>query len=384
MATQRISALDGLRGYAAVVVLICHATAGYNWDLTKFLATPVQSVPRDLIWSKFWLTALNGESAVIIFFLLSGCVLTKSAANDAGRFGAFRSFIAFSVRRVLRIFPAVIVCVLACAAAMGALKFLGLSARALDAHAVLNNLFLLGNDIIRPTWTLQVEIAAVPLIFLGGWAVARLGYIGSVLFLVASLVAHELPWLVLNYSPLSQFLLYLALGAVVPTEIGAGSSRMAERIGWPALLLGFIFIRMFLPFGPIGMLLQAAFGYLFLCLLMYVKPAKITAFLNNPASQFLGKMSFGFYLWNVFFLILLWGFRDDYYPSFLKDYAVEFGLVTGIALAFPSLAMAALSEKYIERPFITLGRTISDRIFNRAAIVAPAKISTPVPTTEIA
>jgi peptidoglycan/LPS O-acetylase OafA/YrhL len=374
MATQRISALDGLRGYAAVIVLVFHTMLGFDRGLVADLGPHIQALPRSEIWNKFWLTALNGESAVIIFFLLSGCVLAKSAAKDTERFGAIRAAIAFAVRRVLRVLPAVIVCVVATAGAMAVLRYFNFPADEIDARTTLRNAFLLKHSVIGPTWSLQVEMAAVPLIFLGGWALARFGYIGPVVFVLASLVVHELPGLVGKYTALSQFLLYMALGAVVPTEVGVGSSRIAQRIGGPALILGFVFIRMFLPFGPIGMLLQAAFGFLFLCLLVHVKPAKITAFLNNPVSQFLGKVSFGFYLWNYFFLRILWGTQILYKQPIVVEYAVEIGIIAGVLLAVPSLYMAALSERYVERPFIELGRAISDRIFNRPVKTVPVTI----------
>jgi len=260
--------------------------------------------------------------------------------------------------------------VVATAGAMALLLYFGYPADEIDTATILGNSFLLNHKIIGPTWSLQVEMAAVPFIFAGGWALCRYGYIGPIIFVIASLVVHELPGLVGKYMPLSQFLFYLALGAVVPTEVGEASSRVAQRLGGPALILGFIFIRMFLPFGPIGMLLQAAFGYLFLCLLVYVKPAKITAFLNHPVSQFLGRVSFGFYLWNYFFLRILWGSQILYNRPIVVGYAVEVGLLVGLLLAIPSLIAAAISERYVELPFIALGRAISDRIFNRPARVA--------------
>jgi peptidoglycan/LPS O-acetylase OafA/YrhL len=372
MTTERISALDGLRGYAAVIVLVFHTMIGFDRGLVAILGPNIQALPRSDIWNKFWLTALNGESAVIIFFLLSGCVLAKSAAKDTERFGAIRSAVAFGARRALRVFPAVIVCVVATAGAMAVLRYFNYPADEISGRTILGNAFLLNHIVIGPTWSLQVEMAAVPFIFLGGWALSRFGYIGPVLFVLASLVVHELPGLVGKYATLSQFLLYMALGAVVPTEVGEGSSRVAQRIGGPALILGFVFIRMFLPFGPIGMLLQAAFGFLFLCLLVHVKPAKIGAFLNHPVSQFLGRVSFGFYLWNYFFLRILWGTQILYKQPIIVNYAVEMGFIIGIMLAVPSLYMAALSGRHVERPFIDIGRAISDRIFNRSASATPA------------
>ncbi|PZV36653.1 acyltransferase family protein [Mesorhizobium kowhaii] len=377
--THRISALDGVRGYAAVVVLVWHAILGCDWDgLTKIISTPIQAVPHNLIWSKFWMTVFNGESAVVIFFLLSGCVLTQSAAKETERFGVVRSFVAFSVRRVLRVFPAVIVCVVACSALLGVEKYFGLYLGVLDVRAVVGNTLLLGTQIVGSTWTLQVEMAAVPFILVGGWALARYGYIGPLLFLFFSLVAYKLPMLALNYKLLSMYLFYLGIGALIPTELGAYSGRIADRIGAPVLILGFIFVRMFLPAALIGLLLQASFGYLFLCLLVYVKPTKLTTFLNTPVSQFLGKVSFGFYLWNVFFLLLIWGVRPVYNPPIFKDYAIEFGLIIGAILVLPSLAIAAFSERYVERPFIDMGRAVSDRIFGRAPIASQTQVTSSV------
>ena len=61
---KRISYLDGLRGIACLVVVICHYTLAF-------------SIPHP---SRIGIFA-NGECAVALFFLMSGLVLTISFAR---------------------------------------------------------------------------------------------------------------------------------------------------------------------------------------------------------------------------------------------------------------------------------------------------------------
>lgn len=85
---QRLSSLDGLRGIAAVVVLIHHALltlpqladAYYDMDgLSEIsLAWILTYTPLHVFWA--------GAEAVSLFFILSGIVLTLPVLRARGRF----------------------------------------------------------------------------------------------------------------------------------------------------------------------------------------------------------------------------------------------------------------------------------------------------------
>jgi peptidoglycan/LPS O-acetylase OafA/YrhL len=89
--------LDGLRGVAALVVLICHVLLVLAPDLLAIngktgwavYLTAVGKSPLALFW--------NGNSAVCVFFVLSGYVMTDFAQRTA------LSFPAQAIRRYLRL-----------------------------------------------------------------------------------------------------------------------------------------------------------------------------------------------------------------------------------------------------------------------------------------
>lgn len=83
MGKQRFVVLDGLRGIAAIAVLLYHF--GQMTNLTVFP---------------------NGGLAVDFFFILSGFVISEAYGD---KLGSSLSFRAFAARRVLRLYPMVIV-----------------------------------------------------------------------------------------------------------------------------------------------------------------------------------------------------------------------------------------------------------------------------------
>jgi len=80
MATERIRALDGLRGLAAVVVILHHVLLVDNWFADALLTFEAQ--PSDDWKAWVYYTPLHiffaGTEAVLVFFMLSGIVLVKA------------------------------------------------------------------------------------------------------------------------------------------------------------------------------------------------------------------------------------------------------------------------------------------------------------------
>ncbi len=97
-AVSRIPALDGLRGIAILLVLVCHF---YEFrDISIYLDR--------FSWRKIWGLAAFGWSGVDLFFALSGFLITSILFNTKETPGYFRSFYG---RRVVRIFPLYFICV---------------------------------------------------------------------------------------------------------------------------------------------------------------------------------------------------------------------------------------------------------------------------------
>lgn len=112
--TQRLTALDGLRGIAALVVVVHHA--GLTWPVlyaqyggpnhasaTFWLAYS----PLHLLWA--------GREAVTVFFILSGFVLVLPYLK-ARRASANGTWTGYLVRRMFRLYPPVVVALILSAA----------------------------------------------------------------------------------------------------------------------------------------------------------------------------------------------------------------------------------------------------------------------------
>jgi peptidoglycan/LPS O-acetylase OafA/YrhL len=86
---SQIAPLDGLRGIAALMVIVFH-----GWQFGVFDGLPVSS--------HYFKVAKFGQTGVDLFFVLSGFLITRILLDTRGGPGFFRNFYA---RRMLRIFP---------------------------------------------------------------------------------------------------------------------------------------------------------------------------------------------------------------------------------------------------------------------------------------
>ena len=113
MQSSRNTQLDGLRGFAAVTVAIYHSMLGLDFSQIERVLQPTFWRMRDAgaydVVSKGIYTVLNGETAVLIFFVLSGTVLFRSLLDQSAE-PPLPLALKFGLKRVLRIYPALIVC----------------------------------------------------------------------------------------------------------------------------------------------------------------------------------------------------------------------------------------------------------------------------------
>lgn len=371
-ATGRIHALDGIRGYAAVAVLFFHAILAPDATLVeRVVRQPVLDLQSGYeVWAKFWLTLFNGDAAVILFFMLSGCVLVRSLERDFARHSVLATVAAFVLRRVLRIYPAAIVCILALVAAVWASTLIEPRLTwPYTASGIFKNLLMTQPHVNGATWTLLVELVAVPFLIATGYLQRLYGWPVALGFLVIAVIGRNDAWMTFGSEWTARYLYYFAFGCVIPSTLGAAAARFASRIGWLFLLAGFLGVVLLHPYlGFKIMLLQGFFGFLLLSLVFHQPPARLAALLSRPLSQYLGRISYSFYLWHAFFIILL-GRTLTLWPDFSARHAVEIGLLASIPLFALTAAIADVSQRFVEQPAIILGRRLSQRIFATQAHV---------------
>jgi hypothetical protein len=71
--TKRVEYLDSIRGLAALFVLLCHTTKAFDWPPAYWT----------LINWPFIYILFDGKAAVVMFFVLSGYVLSKPYVTSA-------------------------------------------------------------------------------------------------------------------------------------------------------------------------------------------------------------------------------------------------------------------------------------------------------------
>lgn len=335
---ERNYQLDGLRGYAALAVVVFHTILATDHTLVQRVLGPAfRDVPVGDWATKLALSVFNGETAVSIFFVLSGTVLFDSLRRQPGPSG-------FVIRRAFRIFPALFAAVLAGTAVLAS------RGEASSFSGVVENLFLLDTSIIGPAWTLQVEILAVPFILLGFWSFRRFGLIGLAgAFAIAFLVAGSPEVRSIN-SSLKPNLLCFAFGFVITTPLGAAVGRRLSA-GWCAVALGTILLgRHLVPSANTSLYMLQAGAALVVCSLYHGRAGRIGRFLGRPEARGLGRISYSLYLLNVPILIASGPLVGD--PLLV-------GLPTGLAIAAATVPLAIAAERWVERPMIRIGNRIA-------------------------
>jgi peptidoglycan/LPS O-acetylase OafA/YrhL len=321
---SRITTLDGVRGLAAVAVFLWHALDVYYPAVIDYAVHSSAVTAGVDGWLGGVLRALpvgivaNGEFAVVVFFVLSGYVMTVlgSSARDPDKFAVVIG------QRVLRLFP--VVCL---GAAVGYLGWVsgwadlsqltavnGVTKTGIDdtaergLPAFLNQVFVtvwrtetphgLYN---RSLWTIGVELRASMVLLLLGRVFAG-----------ATRPAAYLCGLVIGCLVVGPYYVAFAAGAVLAEAYPPGGLRPV----WPAsrqvvavlgaALAGAIHSgyngRLWLWVGPpvelpgrftVGLLVHTLGA---VCLIAVVLNARWpAAVLDSTAVQFLGRASFPFY-----------------------------------------------------------------------------------------
>lgn len=343
MANERKIELDGLRGYAAIVVVIYHSILGLDGtQLDRILRGAWSNLGPYEVATKIFFKVFDGELAVTLFFILSGAVLFRSLMREDGGLGGIAG--KFYVRRFFRIYPALLACLIVCGLAF-AVAGRGVTMQDFVANALLYDFRING-----ATWTINAEMIA-PVFLLLCYAGYRVGKEWGL-----AIVAFGLMYLL----TLPQFDGYLvsfriswlgfALGALIPTRIGQSVASILPRWSWMVALIALVILRW--PLREVSIALLVATIY-------YRRADVIDTFLSDRVSQFLGKISYSFYLFNVLFLELICD-RLRQYP-WAVAHPLETGVCVAVVVTACTIPVAYLSWAYIEMPFNRLGHRLTGR-----------------------
>lgn len=347
--SHHIIELQSIRGIAAAAVMVGHAMVYYD--------TPM--------WFHRLAILSNGRAAVVIFFVLSGYVLTRSLSKSAfDRAAVLR----FYVQRLFRIYPAVWV-----ASAMG-LGYLFLlhwqipvqhegdlirsqfRTDRFDTLHIVASIAGMTTFILPQLWTIFVELVAS--IALPGIAFIALRRPGWFPVLVGAAFSVSVLFPNTYYHTTMYFMDFVVgAGLAIPGVAETIFFRAPARHMVAACLFGLAMTQeigtdYWNPWVHLG---ETWFAYNIIGTLIGAE--RRVAILKSPVLILLGDISFSLYLLHYVILCTL-------AKAFVLLPAMNISLLNvllTLATCVVSLPLAWLSFTYIEKPSIALGRKLIDR-----------------------
>ncbi|MDX6721153.1 MAG: hypothetical protein QOJ63_3407 [Solirubrobacteraceae bacterium] len=395
----RILELDAVRGFAALTVVVGHSLTVFpSFDEPTRSAGGLDLV-NAVKYSPLALV-LSGNEAVILFFILSGFVLTLPFMG--ARAPSYSAFLAKRVCRIGLPYLAAVALAIACAAIFGGERLPGLSewvnARWQDgfgAGVLIGHVTLVGsfdNTQYDPVlWSLVHEMRIsifFPLLVL---AVVLLGATRSLaaalVLLGAGLALTKAGTRLGHPSDYFRTLLYVVcfvagiLLARRRHEVVAWFARLTSAARAALLIAGVLLYTYPSWMDPawlsqahrhkIDDILAATIGgCVFMVWALACEP--VARFLRGRVPQFLGRISYSLYLLHAIVLLAL-------------AHALHGTLPTGAIVALMwivTFPLAAASQRWVELPAIGLGKRLAAGLDERRRAVRAADAPAPAPSMD--
>ena len=327
--TEHLNSLDGLRGVAALFVLVAHVC-----NQTGLLPTIIG--------------ANSAQVGVQIFFALSGFLMGRLYLPREPSFAAVASY---AVRRIARVVPMYLVVVCASFATTQVLGFIYLYA--IDRSNLASHLlFVQATSVL---WTVPVEMffyAVFPLFWLAFRRSKALGESALLLAAIASLGGFiALPW---ETDKLAFFLVGIAVSRF--TSLPRSSILFLTALLLELVLLSPVWERignapLDIWRSPIHLLAAGA------VVIAAVHSTLAKVLLANPVTRYCGKISYSIYLLHWPVMSNLTTFTD------IELHPVRY-LATVLLI---TLALSSLTFLLIEAP----ARKLISRVAQRGELAAP-------------
>jgi len=365
----RYPELDSLRGLAALIVVLHHLRIAWESDIAS------ESAILSALLARF---DPFGIEAVILFFVLSGFVLSLPAVN-----GRPQSYFTFVTRRVFRIYVPYVVALAASVA--GAFWLHGPVTRSWWIHLswtepvswrlVGQHLLFLGdystNEFDNPIWSLvhEMRISLVFPILCGfvlrlksGWSLL----IAFGLSITSIVIQKWLPQIPSTVAESIQYSAFFVLGIFLARERNRLGLWVSRLRGFIRLLIGVAALWLFLfagsqiadllgHFSSHGLIIIyisegiAALGAACLIIIsLSLSSWKRVLFL--PPIHFLGQVSYSLYLWHVIVILYV-------VHLFYGKLPLEAILCISFVL---SMLVSWISYRLVEMPSMNLGCRLSN------------------------
>jgi peptidoglycan/LPS O-acetylase OafA/YrhL len=360
--------LDILRFCAFLSVFLCHALPGTEpWKLHGRAAA---------IWSSLQNAREAGNFGVCLFFLLSSYLITELLRLERLRTGTIHIG-AFYMRRTLRIWPLYFTFLFLCSLAGLFIPFLHLT-----AGQILSYIFFVGNWYLLAhafaqnglvwLWSISVEeqfyLVWPTMARLGGM---RLIAIGSMLCLPLSLAAISYVAHFETHSEVTGWLnsgvqfQFFGLGALLSIALAGRAPRFPRQLRVLMILTAmacWLTASMVchlkdanVPHGTAAMMI----GYELVaagCVLFFLSAVGATVKQVPQVFVYLGRISYGLYVFHVLVLAATASSREFLEASLPHHWSITlifFFIERSLGLAL-TIALASLSYKYLESPFLQL------------------------------
>jgi peptidoglycan/LPS O-acetylase OafA/YrhL len=352
--------LEALRGCAALSVAAFHCWqtkwTDESGQTVTFLSSCGGKGSAESLCTLSLNIAGNGLGAVILFFVLSGFVLSGSlhrGQSDATRFVTARLF---------RIYPAVFASVAIFAAFNWATRLA--SPQPYDIVTMVRNALLLDVSIDGVMWSLQLEMIAIPILLIGfrlwrRWGVAPL----VVLYITLVALSFVGGWQRLIGEPgefgmIQAFIPGMLAYVLAPRVVARWTPRTAT-VAFTIVAASFLASRPLIHgvwWSPIA---EAAFGAIGVAILAFSSPGGIAKVFDLRLFLFFGRISFSFYLLHPLTLLVMWnmpGLRAPLAAAGLPPVVIAVVLfVSSVAVVTP---LALAMYHWIERPGIEAYRRL--------------------------
>ncbi len=363
---DRVVGLDGIRGLAALFVVVNHAF------LRSFPGYPVDTAP---FWAG-WL--IYGRFAVVVFIVLSGFSLAVSAARSGWRLGGVAWF---AQRRAWRILPPYWAA-LAYSLVVAWLIMPQPGQAMPNAGSVVVNGLLLQDVLTAPSpnrafWTIAIEAqlyVVFPVLLLVARRVNALVMLAAVTLLVATVGVLAPPAIFPTVAP--DFAALFATGVLAAGILSASQRVRSWPWPWLALAAAVPVLATIAWQGSVWTIghlfwVDLAFGPAIGCLLAAVatgRPRSLVRGLQARPLRSLGSFSYSLYLTHAPLVVILYeGVVAGRVPRGVPSFLLSLVIIVPATIVFARLFAAGF-----ERPFqrYRSWAEVRGALSNRVAAVA--------------
>lgn len=357
---ERIPELDGIRGFATLLVVFYHYVA---------VATPANASAGFLFVRQLF---SDGWSGVDLFFVLSGFLITGILIDNRT---AKHYFEVFYIRRVSRIFPLYYLFLIVFLLLQHYAPQIGLFSEGLFANPLpiipyflyLQNFTMaaggtFGNEFLAPTWSLAIEeqfYLLLPLFVRRSprerLPINLLFFIGLALVLRATLGHGTFIGFVLTPWRLDALFLGSLLAVVfrTPKLLDTLKSHLVWiKVAFGSLLLYLVYNVMTGPMGALDNLFTFALFYATLIFLSIVDNTSFLArFFRSAPLMNIGRVSYGIYIFHQLVNGILHDLLFKRPPSF-QDFSTVLTTLLAILVTY---LLAQVTFRAFEKRFIAIG-----------------------------